>query len=124
MPRKSSQQRVLFVCLGNICRSPLIEAVFKHRIAQLGIAQDFAAVDSCGTAAYHVGDDPDERSAETCAKHGVPIKHKGRQLTAEDFDAFDYIFGMDKSNIENIERKRPKGSTVPGSPLQTKQSLL
>jgi protein-tyrosine phosphatase len=94
--------KVLFVCLGNICRSPLAEAVFKHKIKEKGIANRFEA-DSCGTAHYHIGDTPDPRTIANARKNGVSIDHLGRQLSAQDLEYFDHIFAMDNSNLRNIQ---------------------
>jgi len=95
--------RVLFVCLGNICRSPLAEAIFKHKIRERKIAHLFD-VDSCGTANYHIGDSPDKRTIANAKKNGVEILHAGRQLCPADFDSYDYIFVMDQSNKQNALR--------------------
>lgn len=96
---------VLFVCLGNICRSPLAEAAFRDAAARAGLTME---TDSAGTAAYHVGEPPDPRSIAEAARHGIDISHyRGRQLVAEDFRRFDWIIGMDRSNMRNIEQVRP-----------------
>ena len=95
--------KILFVCLGNICRSPLAEAIFKHEVTKRGI-QDFFEVHSCGTANYHVGDSPDSRTILNAKKNGVLIDHKGRQLCEADMDYYDYIFVMDKSNYAHVVR--------------------
>lgn len=94
---------VLFVCLGNICRSPLAEAIFKHKLQNKSIAHAFYA-DSCGTANYHVGDMPDPRTIRNARTNGVEINHRGRQLSGEDFETFDLILAMDQSNFSNIMR--------------------
>ena len=100
-----SKPRVLFVCLGNICRSPLAEAAFRHAAAEAGLAVE---VDSAGTANYHVGEQPDPRSIDEARKHGIDISgYRGRQLSAQDFREFDYILGMDSSNMANIARVNP-----------------
>ncbi|RIV79793.1 low molecular weight phosphotyrosine protein phosphatase [Pelagerythrobacter aerophilus] len=99
---------ILFVCLGNICRSPLAEAAFREAAARAGLD---STADSAGTADYHVGKPPDPRSIATAARHGIDITHyRGRQLTAADFDRFDWIVGMDRSNMRNIEHLRPANS--------------
>lgn len=96
---------VLFVCLGNICRSPLAEAAFRDAAERAGLTVE---TDSAGTAAYHVGEAPDPRSIAEAARHGIDISHyRGRQLVAEDFRRFDWIIGMDRSNMRNIEQVRP-----------------
>lgn len=96
---------VLFVCLGNICRSPLAEAAFRDAAERAGLTVE---TDSAGTAAYHVGEPPDPRSIAEAARHGIDISHyRGRQLVAEDFRRFDWIIGMDRSNMRNIEQVRP-----------------
>ncbi|GAA5978994.1 hypothetical protein JCM10908_002764 [Rhodotorula pacifica] len=106
---------VLFVCLGNICRSPLAEAVFADICKKRGL--DIEA-DSAGTAGYHVGEEPDERSTAVCKKHGVPINSTCRQLAKSDFTRFDYIIGMVSlplpmsQNMRNIEKAKPANSTA------------
>ncbi|MDW3211724.1 MAG: low molecular weight protein-tyrosine-phosphatase [Reichenbachiella sp.] len=91
-------KKVLFVCLGNICRSPLGEAVFNYKASALDMDAD-----SAGTAAYHVGENPDHRSIEVARKHGVPISHKARKFVAEDFDRFDYVIAMDEQNYDDMK---------------------
>lgn len=102
-----SEISVLFCCLGNICRSPMAEGVFKSisESSQLKIK-----VDSCGTASYHVGEKPDERVVEYCSSNGIALNHKARQLNIQDFDNFDFILGMDHENIRNINSIRPTGA--------------
>ena len=95
--------KVLFVCLGNICRSPLAEAIFKHKLKERGL-QDKIEADSCGTANYHIGDNPDPRTIANAKKNGVTIDHCGRQLSVDDLEEFDYILAMDSNNFNNIHR--------------------
>ncbi len=92
--------RVLFVCLGNICRSPLGAAILKKKISENGM-DSWVEVDSCGTSNYHIGDGADPRTIANATENGVPIEHCARQLVAEDLEEFDYIFAMDKSNYQN-----------------------
>ncbi len=95
--------KILFVCLGNICRSPLAEAIFKHQIRERGLERRFMA-DSCGTANYHVGDTPDPRTIKNALKNGVTIDHLGQQFNSSHFEEFDLILPMDASNLSNILR--------------------
>ena len=105
-PYFSGMQRILFVCLGNICRSPLAEAVFRHKIEKKGLSDHFF-VDSCGTANYHIGSQPDPRTVKNALKNGVALDHCCRQLCVEDFSTFDKIFVMDSSNLQNTLRIAP-----------------
>ncbi|MEQ9426068.1 MAG: low molecular weight protein-tyrosine-phosphatase [Cyclobacteriaceae bacterium] len=93
--------RVVFVCLGNICRSPMADAVFKKMVVEAGLTSQIE-VDSAGTAAYHVGSNPDMRTIECVQKHGIPIHHKARQFKIQDFELFDYIMVMDDENLGNV----------------------
>ncbi|GGW42985.1 low molecular weight protein-tyrosine-phosphatase [Arenibacter certesii] len=90
--------KVLMVCLGNICRSPLAEGILKEKVDL-----DNIYVDSAGTANYHIGKQPDPRSIAVAKKHGIDISgQRCRQFTKEDFKHFDYIYAMDKDNYNNI----------------------
>ncbi|KAJ1506500.1 hypothetical protein HMI56_000583 [Coelomomyces lativittatus] len=93
--------RVLFCCLGNICRSPMCEAVFKNKVHQLGLDHDFF-IDSVGTAGYHTGESPDPRTVMVCEAHQVPISHLAKQIKNQDFYEFDYILCMDESNLKDV----------------------
>lgn len=93
--------RVLFVCLGNICRSPLAEAIFNQKLKNKGIQKHFKS-DSAGTSDYHIGELPDERTIACAKKHGIPIKHRGRQVNRTDFRDFDYLIAMDEKNLETL----------------------
>ncbi len=93
---------ILFVCMGNICRSPTAEGVFRARAAQAGLAERLH-IDSAGTHAYHVGHPPDPRSTEFAARRGVDLStQRARQVVAGDFAAFDRIYAMDRDNLERL----------------------
>lgn len=92
---------VLFVCLGNICRSPLGEGVFKHLVEKENLQNDFF-IDSCGTSAHHIGELADKRMRKTAATHGITLTSRARQIEVTDLDLFDYIIAMDTDNIKNI----------------------
>jgi len=100
--------RVLFVCLGNICRSPLAEAAFRAAAARRGLDVE---ADSAGTGGWHVGEPPDPRAQLVAARHGVDIAGlRGQQVSAADFDAFDHVVAMDHDNLAVLERLRPEGA--------------
>lgn len=93
-------KRILFVCLGNICRSPMAEGIFRQKLRELNLAVE---TDSAGTGDWHVGDPPDARMQETAKGRGIDISDlRGRQFTQDDFDDFDHIYVMDESNRENV----------------------
>ena len=92
--------KILMVCLGNICRSPLADGILRKKILDFGLNIE---VDSAGTASYHIGDAPDSRMRETARKFGVSIDDlRARQFIVSDFDRFDLIYAMDTSNYSNI----------------------
>ncbi|MEM7486959.1 MAG: low molecular weight protein-tyrosine-phosphatase [Bacteroidota bacterium] len=92
--------KVLMVCLGNICRSPLAEGILKSKVDK-----DKVIVDSAGTAGYHVGNPPDRRSISVAKKHGIDISLQTcRQFSKDDFNIFDFIYVMDKNNFDNVIR--------------------
>jgi len=97
--------RVLMVCLGNICRSPMAEGVFRHLLEENGL-EDRIRVDSAGTGSWHVGESPDIRSTRTAASHGIALTGRSRQIRPEDFRNFDYIVAMDRANLEELEKLR------------------
>lgn len=97
---------VLFVCLGNICRSPMAEGLFAHRVRERGLQARFR-VESAGTAAYHEGERPDSRTLDVLRKNGIALNSRARQVRAEDFDEFDWILAMDASNLSNLRRICP-----------------
>lgn len=92
---------ILFVCLGNICRSPLAEGIFKKKINEVGLG-GLITVDSAGTSNWHVDDPPDGRTLDIALKNGVRLDHFGRQISYKDLDHFDYIVAMDTENYEDI----------------------
>jgi protein-tyrosine phosphatase len=94
---------VLFVCLGNICRSPLAEGIFKRKIEEAGLGE-FISVDSAGTSHWHVDEPPDQRSAEIARQNGITLNHYGRQISRADLEKFNYIIAMDVDNYEDIIR--------------------
>lgn len=101
----SERPSLLFVCLGNICRSPLAEAAFRHAAAEAGLD---AHADSAGTAGYHIGAPPDPRAIATAARHGVDIAHyRGRQVEQADFTRFTHIFALDRENLAHLRRFAP-----------------
>ncbi len=93
--------KIIFVCLGNICRSPLAEAICRQKIKDLGW-EEKVSCDSAGTANYHIGDDPDNRSVRVATDHGIPISHKGQQFTRGLAKEFDYWIAMDQSNLRKM----------------------
>lgn len=99
--------RVLFVCLGNICRSPTAEGVFRALVAREGLTHAIAT-DSAGTADYHIGEPPDPRSRAAALKRGVDISDlRGRQIARDDFSRFHYVLAMDRSNYDSLARLCP-----------------
>jgi protein-tyrosine phosphatase len=98
--------RVLFVCLGNICRSPAAEAVFAHLIDEAGRSDRFV-LDSAGTGAWHVGERADARMRSAAERRGIEMASRARQVTREDFENFDRIFAMDASNLAALRRLAP-----------------
>lgn len=94
---------VLFVCLGNICRSPLAECVFRHQARERGVEHLFE-VDSAGTSGWHDGDPPDTRSVATARARGVEVAGRSRKLRGDDLERFDYVIAMDSENHANIAR--------------------
>ncbi len=98
---------VLFVCMGNICRSPTAEGVFRRLVQGAGLAHRLH-IDSAGTHDYHIGSAPDARASEAALKRGYDLSAlRGRQVGPQDFQAFDYILAMDRENLSNLKRICP-----------------
>ena len=101
--------RILFVCLGNICRSPTAEGVFRHRARQAGFTS--LQVDSAGTAGWHIGKAPDPRTVAAAKRRGYDLSAlRARQVRATDFDNFDLILAMDKQNLAELKSMAPRGA--------------
>jgi len=102
-----SQIKVLFVCMGNICRSPTAEGVFNKLLSDTQVSERFL-VDSAGTHAYHIGKDPDNRAQQTAKQRGVDLSPiRARQVASTDFEHFDYILAMDSENFQLLVEASP-----------------
>lgn len=100
--------RVLFVCLGNICRSPLAEGAFRHEAERRSLDVD---VDSAGTGEWHIGAPPDTRAIAVAARNGVDISGlRARQVRSDDFHRFDHILALDRANFDHLRRLKPPGA--------------
>ncbi|XP_059212506.1 low molecular weight phosphotyrosine protein phosphatase isoform X1 [Centropristis striata] len=95
---------VVFVCLGNICRSPIAEAVFRKMATDAGVVDKWR-IDSAATSNYEIGSSPDHRGQACMKNHGVAMSHVARQVTKDDFLSFDYILCMDENNLSELNRK-------------------
>ena len=103
---------VLFVCMGNICRSPTAEAVFSHYVENAGVSGQIS-IDSAGTHDYHIGDPPDARAQRAAQQRGYDMSRlRGRQVCEEDFRRFDYVLAMDSSNLAILQRIIPPGNVT------------
>jgi protein-tyrosine phosphatase len=106
----SGRPAILFVCLGNICRSPLAEAAFRRAADQAGLDVE---IDSAGTGDWHVGEPPDRRAQQIASEHGIDISHlRGRQLAPEDYHRFTHIFALDAKNLAAIRERAPADATA------------
>lgn len=104
--------RVLFVCLGNICRSPTAEGVFRRIVEDAGLSHVIDC-DSAGTHAYHTGEGADSRSARHAKQRGYDLStHRARQVRDADFSDFDYVLAMDRDNLSNLQRRGPASARV------------
>ncbi|MEO0802455.1 MAG: low molecular weight protein-tyrosine-phosphatase [Cyanobacteria bacterium J06642_2] len=100
--------RLLFVCLGNICRSPTAENVMRYLVEEAGLS-DRITCDSAGTSSYHIGSPPDRRMQQAARAKGMTLTGEARQFRAEDLEAFDLILAMDRQNYRDILRLDPEG---------------
>ena len=99
-----AKKSVLFVCMGNICRSPTAHGIFQQKVNERGLSEQIK-VDSAGTHAYHIGEAPDKRSQATALAHGYDLSdQRARRVTVYDFNDFDYVIGMDKTNHYNLSQ--------------------
>lgn len=104
---KNNKVGVIFICMGNICRSPTAEAVFRRYVAREGLA-DSIHIDSAGTHDYHIGDAPDARTQRVASQRGYDMSQlRGRQVEEVDFAHFDYVLAMDEANLSILKRLRP-----------------
>lgn len=100
--------RVLFVCLGNICRSPTAHGVFAAKVREAGLTH-LIEIESCGTGSWHVGEPPDRRASKYAAKRGYDLSHlRAQQVRNTDFYNFDYILAMDNANLRELQQLAPK----------------
>ncbi len=99
---------ILFICLGNICRSPLAEEVFRQKVQSANRLADFPLIDSAGMIDYHEGELPDHRMRQQAAAQGYALTHHSRPMTAEDFHTFDRIVAMDADNLRRLREKSPE----------------
>jgi len=106
---KNANIKVIFICMGNICRSPTAHGVFEQLVESKGLS-DKIFTDSAGTHAYHIGESPDPRSQATAMSYGVDISHqRAQKVTVDDFEYYDYIIAMDSSNYYDLKQLAPTG---------------
>jgi protein-tyrosine phosphatase len=105
--KNKGKVRVIFICMGNICRSPTAHGVFEQLVDSKGLSEQIFT-DSAGTHAYHIGESPDPRSQATALENGVDIsKQRAQKVTVDDFKVFDYIIAMDRSNYQDLQQLAP-----------------
>lgn len=105
------EARILFVCMGNICRSPTAEGVMRHLVREAGL-EDEIVIDSAGTGNWHAGDPPDRRATAAARARGVTLDGAARQITVDDFEDFDYLLAMDRDNLEGIRAIAPDAESA------------
>lgn len=98
---KENPFKIVFVCLGNICRSPTAEGVFQHLVNERGL-QSYFYVDSAGTSAYHIGEAANSKSRMTAREHGIELRSRARRFEQDDLNEFDLVVAMDRENLKNI----------------------
>jgi low molecular weight protein-tyrosine phosphatase len=108
---QSGTVRVCFVCLGNICRSPTAEGVFRQLVVEAGLAERFE-IDSAGTAGHHQGEAPDRRARAAGKRAGIVIDGAARQFLPADFARFDYVIAMDPANLQDLQRLAPSSEAA------------
>jgi protein-tyrosine phosphatase len=109
MTETSDKVSVLFVCMGNICRSPTAEGVFRHYVSEAGLAE-LIEIDSAGTHAYHVGEPPDKRAQQAAARRGFSLEDiRARRVAPEDFERFHHIIAMDQDNLVMLQEQAEAG---------------
>lgn len=102
--------RVLFVCMGNICRSPMAEGVFQHLVAEAGLS-DQIVIDSAGVGSWHIGEPAHRGTRQVLAAHGIRYQGRARRITGADFENFDYILAMDAENLDDVRTLAARSST-------------
>ncbi|MCP9882817.1 low molecular weight phosphotyrosine protein phosphatase [Cyanobium sp. Alchichica 3B3-8F6] len=116
-------KRVLFVCLGNICRSPAAEGVFLHQLTQAGAADRFL-VDSAGTGGWHVGKAADPRMRAAASQRGIALTSRARQLELSDLDRFDHILTMDAANLAHVQALAREGRSCAAAGAHGQQARI
>jgi protein-tyrosine phosphatase len=111
-PSGTGRTSVLFVCLGNICRSPLAEGIFRDLVEKAGLSDSFH-IESAGTGGWHVGEPPDSRATMVASRYGVVLDSRAQQVTEEHMARFDYVIAMDRDNLSALERMASTSGAAP-----------